>query len=181
MKTILMLCIAASTLACNNHDSVREAKQENWMTEGILPVNKEDADFMVAATNGSLTEIEAGKLAFGRTQNQQVKDYASMMIDDHTQLLQQLKMLAGDKRIAVPDSVSNNSTSKIEALTKKSGRGFDKEYMKWMVDDHDKDVAAFTHISNIAKDTTIKSFAATALSILLRHQQKAHAIYDNLK
>lgn len=181
MKIILMLCIAASLFACGNRDSVHEAKQQNNMTEGIMPINEEDADFVVEATNGSLTEIEAGKLAFDRTQNPEVKDFANTMIDDHTQMIRELKTFADDKHLAVPDSVSNSNRSKIDELNKRSGKEFDREYMKWMVDDHDKDVAAFTKMSNEAKDSSVKSLARYNLPILLKHQQRAHAIYDRLK
>ena len=67
-----------------------------------------------------------------------------------------------------------------ERLSKLSGVAFDREYMKLMVEDHDKDVKAFQDEANGATDPDVKSFAAKTLPTLQTHQKMAKDINGKL-
>jgi putative membrane protein len=65
-------------------------------------------------------------------------------------------------------------------LAKLSGAEFDREYMALMVEDHDKDVAAFLDESKDGSAPDIKSFAAKTLPTLQEHQRMAKEIKAKL-
>jgi putative membrane protein len=69
----------------------------------------------------------------------------------------------------------------IKDLSKKSGKEFDRAYMKMMVDDHQEDIKAFEKSSNDAKDADIKAFASKTLPTLRMHLDSAKAVNDALK
>ena len=67
-------------------------------------------------------------------------------------------------------------------IQKKSGADFDREYIKEMVDDHEKDVNKFKRFAEEDNvDADLKSFASKTLPVLLMHQDSAKKISDVLK
>ena len=84
--------------------------------------------------------------------------------------------LAKQKNITLPSAVSNDEQKKMDDMSKKSGKDFDKAYVSEMVDDHNKDVKEFTDASKNLKDADLKSFATTTLPTLVMHQTMIKAI-----
>ena len=85
------------------------------------------------------------------------------------------------KNITVPPAPGEDHMDQITNLSKKSGREFDREYMKMMVDDHQEDIDEFEKCSNNSKDADLKAFAAKTLPVLRTHLDSAKAINDALK
>ncbi|WP_170117652.1 DUF4142 domain-containing protein [Chitinophaga ginsengisoli] len=166
----------------NNHakheDAVDSAQAVNKET---APVDKESSDFAVEAANGGMMEVEAGKMAQERAVSQRVKDFAAMMVRDHSKANDELKALAQSKNITLPDSVSGDAKDHIDKMAKMSGRDFDKHYMDMMVDDHDKDVDKFDKAAGKLSDPDLKTWASNTLPTLRVHQDSAKAIKDALK
>ncbi|MBI3653058.1 MAG: DUF4142 domain-containing protein [Acidobacteria bacterium] len=72
------------------------------------------------------------------------------------------------------DMMRKSSGQKMsEKLAKLSGADFDREYMKYMVEDHVKDVAMFEKEAKTGKDADIKAFAEKTLPTLKEHLQMA--------
>ncbi len=53
-----------------------------------------------------MAEVEAGNLARQKSNNAKVKDFAAMMVKDHTAANDTLKSLAASKNITLPSSPS---------------------------------------------------------------------------
>lgn len=66
-------------------------------------------------------------------------------------------------------------------LTKLSGAEFDREYMRMMVEDHDKDVGAFQQKSTDAADAALKAWVTKTLPTLQDHQRLAHEIQGKVQ
>jgi len=176
------------TQACNSSgsdDSVEQAKDANDSTVSnedtaakmaVAPVDKDDADFAVEAANGSMMEVEMGKLAQSKATNPRVKAFADMMVADHTKAGENLTAIATAKNITLPMTMSEDAQKHMTDLSKKSGKDFDKAYMDMMLDDHKKDVDKFKDASEKCKDTEIRNFASATLPTLQTHLDSAKAI-----
>jgi len=70
------------------------------------------------------------------------------------------------------------ATNKLSGL---SGDAFDREYIKMMVKDHEKDVKEFEKASTKAKDTDVRAFAAKTLPTLREHLQQVRDIQSRMK
>jgi predicted outer membrane protein len=82
----------------------------------------------------NVAEIEAGKMAANKAQNPRVKEFANMMMTDHTEALAKLRPLPGGGSLGVkPDGKHQEAA---DHLAKLSGAEFDREYMDAMVNDH---------------------------------------------
>jgi putative membrane protein len=176
-KLILTGCIAGAFLvSCQQKkDSVEQAENTNEqnMKDSILTLDKDDERFMVKAANGGLMEVAAGKLAHEKGSSKEVKEFGHHMMEDHEKANNELKQLAEAKKVMLPDSLDSDSKDKLDKLSKKSGKDFDKAYMDAMVSDHKKDVNDFEDATKNAKDTEVKAFAEKTLPTLKMHLDMA--------
>ncbi|WP_291910405.1 DUF4142 domain-containing protein [Chitinophaga sp. CB10] len=186
-KTIFLAtaCLAVGLIqscgngANNNKEAQTDSAQQ--INEAVKPVDDKSSEFAVKAANGGLLEVAMGKLAQEKATNPRVKEFGNMMVNDHTKANDELKALATSKNITLPASLNPEDQKHIDELAKKSGKDFDKEYMKMMVDDHDHDVKAFEDASKDLTDADLKAFATNTLPTLKAHQDSATAIKDALK
>jgi putative membrane protein len=140
-----------------------------------------DRKFMEKAAQGGMAEVELGKLAEDKASNDQVKQFGKRMVDDHSKANDQLKSLAQSKGVTLPTEMDKSAQKERDKLAKLSGADFDREYMKHMVSDHNKDVKEFKSESKSAKDADVKSFAASTLPTLEQHLDLAKSTEATVK
>jgi len=97
-----------------------------------------DSNLISTAIEMNVAEIEAGKLAAGKAQNAKVKDFANMMVKDHTQALTKLRGLQTGSTTDVKPNAKHQQTA--DRLSKLSAAEFDREFMNVMVSDHQEAV-----------------------------------------
>ena len=185
------ICAFAACNSGNNSNSVDSAQNindstlpdSNSMNNGNdttsmsnAPVSEEDADWAAKVANANMTEIELSKVAQDKATSQRLKDFASMMVTDHTKAGDQLKQLAATKNITLPANLDGKSQDKLDNLNKKSGKDFDKAYTDEMLDDHKDAVYAFQKGSDNLKDADLKSFATQTLPTIQMHRDSIKAI-----
>jgi putative membrane protein len=148
-------------------------------TPGALPMK--DPEFVKKAAQSGLAEVELGQLATQKATNPEVKQFAQRMVDDHTKANEQLKQVAQQEQIKVPDTVDAKDKAKKDKLEKLSGAKFDRAYMADMVKDHKKDVSDFRSESKNAKSPAVKNFAAQTLPTLEDHLKQAQQVESTIK
>jgi putative membrane protein len=188
-KSVLVsMAIAASLMmgACNNSGkgSVNNADSANSakMDSGTVNVNSDEAEFMVDAANGGMTEVKLGQIAQQKAHNQRVKDFAAMMVRDHTAADNKLETLANSKNVTLPDSLSEDSQDDVQKLNKKSGTDFDEAYMDMMVKGHKKTVNAMQSELKDVKNPDLKQWISNTLPTVQMHLDSAQSIdqmYDH--
>lgn len=139
-------------------------------------IDNADAAAMKQLAQANLNEIDAGKSAASKAQSPQVKQFAQKMVDDHTQMLADLKTLAQKKSVSLPESVSLKDKAQTEMMTRASGADFDKKYMDRMVKDHQKDLNDVQALAGKAKDPEFKAAVQKASSKISEHLQMAQRI-----
>jgi putative membrane protein len=189
LSSILMIALAACTFqACQGpKDSKGAADSANAVkdttTSGLtgIAVDKDDAKFAVDAANGGMTEIALSKLAQTMATNAKIKDFATMMVTDHSKAGAELGTIAKGKNITLPDSVSADSKKAIDDLSKKSGAAFDKAYVNKMVADHKATVSMFEDASKNLKDADLKAFVDKTLPTIKGHLSAITTIRVQMK
>jgi len=148
--------------------------------KGDSVVTGGDLAFMNDAAPGGMAEVELGKLAASKAQNAEIKAFGQRMVEDHTKANDELKALAAQKKVMLPPDVLPVHKQAMEKLSKLSGADFDREYVKEMVEDHEKDVAAFENVSKTAADADVKAFASKTLPTLKMHLEMIKAMADKM-
>ncbi len=135
-----------------------------------------DRHFMDKAAQGGMAEVELGQLAQQNGSSQEVKDFGKRMVDDHSKANDELKQLASQKGVGLPNDLNAQDKATKDKLSKLQGDAFDKAYMKDMVMDHKKDVAEFKREATAAHDPDLKNWASQTLPTLESHLQQAEQI-----
>ncbi len=181
----LFIVISLYTLAgCNNAnktDSKATADTLNNMKDSAfasnkaitrdlqMTVSKDDAKFAVTAADAGMAEVVLSQLAIKKSVTPIVKDFAVMMIKDHSAANQKLIAMAKSKGISLPTALSDYYRESETKLTNASGDKFDKLYIKNMLEDHKRDVEDFHIASTSVKDPDLKNFVITTLPVLKMH------------
>ena len=132
--------------------------------------------FVTKAAQANVAEVELGKLALQKTQRDDVKKFAQMMIDDHTKAGDELKAIAGRKSINVSSDLDAEHKALHDRLSKMSGATFDQTYMKAMADGHRKVAADVRRESQSGKDAEVKAWAAKTLPTIEAHLKEADSV-----
>nr|WP_246229546.1 DUF4142 domain-containing protein [Mucilaginibacter humi] len=118
LSSILMIATAGLLFqACNSTpkdstaaaDSVNSVKDTTTTGQTGIAVVADDAKFAVDAANGGMTEIALSKLALEKATNAKVKEFANMMVMDHSKAGEELKGIATTKNITLPAEINEDS------------------------------------------------------------------------
>jgi putative membrane protein len=142
----------------------------------MASVSDTDKAFMSEAATGGMAEVELGRLAAQKAASADVKAFGQRMVRDHSKANGELKAVAAKKGVTLPTALTDEQKANKAKLEKLSGAAFDREYMAMMVEDHDKDVAAFQDKSTSANDADLRAFVSKTLPTLQEHQKLAHDI-----
>jgi putative membrane protein len=140
------------------------------------PSSNPDQEFVTKAAQGNSAEVELGKIVAAKSKDPNVKQFAQMMVRDHTTALNELQELAQTKNLNFNDDLPDDAKSLQQKLSSDTGKQLDKDYMDGMVEDHQKDVQEFTDKSQNAKDPDVKQWASKTLPTLQKHLEKAQQI-----
>ena len=150
-------------------------KQDSMKKDSSSTIGSSDKKFIMETAQGGMMEVELAKLAVEKASNDEVKQYAQRLVDDHTKANDELTQLASQKGVVIPHDEKAMMKGK-DKLSKLSGADFDREFMSMMIKDHTKEVKEFEDVSAKAKDTDVKDWAAKTLPTLREHLQMARDI-----
>jgi putative membrane protein len=138
--------------------------------------------FVQEASADGTAEVRLGQLAVERATNPAVKEFAQMMVKDHTQANDQLKSTASAAPAGAPaDEPAKKQQKAYEKLSQLSGEEFDKAYIDHMVKDHKNAVKRFKRQAKSDENPELKTFATATLPTLERHLDEAERIKSELK
>jgi putative membrane protein len=132
-----------------------------------------DSAWMMKVAKGGMAEVELGRLATEKAASDEVKKFGQRMVDDHSKASEELKTLAQNKHITLPDAIDPQDKALHDRLAKLSGAAFDRAYMQAMLADHRKDVNEFRIEARSGKDADVKGWAAKTLPTLEEHLKMA--------
>lgn len=157
---ILSLVVSATLMSApaahgqNDQTGTQQRQQQRQQgQQGTQAGNATTPDaFMNKAMEMNQAEINLSKMAENKAMDQKVKDYAEMMIQDHTQALDKLRSASGGSQNE--PSLSKEHQQMSDKLARLSGQQFDKAYMDAMVRDHQQAVQAFQREANTGGGAT---------------------------
>ncbi|MEH1823613.1 MAG: DUF4142 domain-containing protein [Nostoc sp.] len=145
-------------------------------TSGQNNLSSLDKKFMTDAAQDGLAEVQLGQLASQRGTSDAVKQFGQRMVQDHTQVNNQLKQLATQKSVTLPTTIGRTNQQALRRLSALSGAKFNRLYINEMLQGHEKDVFAFQNEAQKGQDPDVKAFATQALPTLQEHLQQVRAI-----
>ena len=149
-------------------------------TMGGPALSRSDQKMIKDMAMANLSEIEAARMAQGKTQSEQVKNFAQQMIDDHTKALGDVQQLAQAKGVALPTEPDRKHKRMAQRLAALSGDAFDRAYMDQAgVADHKKTHGLLQKAQSKAKDPDLKALAARTMPIVDQHLNSAQQLHKD--
>ena len=135
-------------------------------------------DFVDKAAAGGIAEIETSRLALEKSASADVKEFANMMITDHSKANDELATIAKKHDIEVPDTTTLVKQAKEKILDMRD-ESFDAAYANNQVKAHEETIELFKKEANTVTDdqvkgaTELKGFAQKMLPGLEKHLEAA--------
>jgi putative membrane protein len=152
MKRIGILsvtAVAALTIACAGDRRDADANKPADETAAVgtageseRKINNGARDWLEDRMMGGMTEVKLGELASQKAQSADVKAFGRRMVQDHGKAGEALKQIATQHNVTPPAQLDDDHREKVDKFSKLTGAEFDREYMKTMVDDHQKTLEA---------------------------------------
>ncbi|HUJ61289.1 MAG TPA: DUF4142 domain-containing protein [Kofleriaceae bacterium] len=147
------------------------------------PAKLTDAELEVLAQihQVNLMEIDAGRLATRTSPNAAVKEYGTMLIADHTAADKDIMAFAKQHGQSIPRNVSEATDKKevqdnkdeMSHLKSLKGSAFDSEFLKFMVEGHENEIAKVDTAMQNNPDTDFQSELDKIKPTLQKHADKA--------
>lgn len=136
---------------------------------------KTDKSFLRDAIQGDNSEIALGKLAAQKGASEGVKTFGTTLATDHAMAKDEAATVATSMKVRVTDKMMPEARSEIRKLDKLSGPAFDKEFVSYMVKDHEKDIKEFKAKAAEGK-TEVPMLASKTLPGLEKHLKTAQSL-----
>jgi putative membrane protein len=159
MKTIpaIVCCLALTCLTASAQSDHAKGKP---MT---------DQQFLDMAAQTDMLEAHLGQMAADHAASQGVKDYAQMLVTDHTADYQQLTALAAKDGLTVPTALDAAHNKIIAPFEKLHGAAFDSRYVHAMIEGHTGAIGVYTKESSDAASADVKAYAGATIPTLQKH------------
>jgi putative membrane protein len=132
-----------------------------------------EAAFIKEAAQGNQAEVQMGQMGAQKAQNDQVKQLAQHLQQDHSQANQELTQIAQKLGVDVPTQPDRKETRASEKFQDKTGAEFDKAFVEHALQDHQKDITKYEKALQDVQDPQLKAFVQKSLPKLQHHLQMA--------
>ena len=140
------------------------------------------ATFAHKAAMSDMFEIESSKAALGKSSSAQVKDFANMMIKDHTMSSANLAKAAKASNTPVDKSLDAEHQAKLDKMKSMSGgASWDKAYMDAQVQAHTMTLATLKDYAANGSVPQLKSFASDTSKVVAMHLDHAKKLDSSVK
>lgn len=163
----------------SNNNNLRDDGSRQARTGGMTATASEAA-FLKDAAMANLTEVEIGRMAEQKAQNDDVKQYARRMVSDHSKNMDKLQTLARQMNVDLPTQLDPQHRQMVDRHAQKSGAEFDRAYIDMMVQDHQKVVSKFDDQTDAATNEQVRDYAASTLPKLREHLRDAQELDQQL-
>ena len=139
-----------------------------------------DAYVRMAAAS-DLYEIRSGQLAQTRTQNGALRDFAGMLIQDHTTTTSQL--MAAAQASGMPPmtpALMPMQQDMLRRLEGASGAAFDREYLNQQVQAHQMALALHRNYASNGDTPALRQVASTAVPVIQMHYDRVRGMAGSM-
>jgi putative membrane protein len=171
-----LITTAAATAFGLMIGSVASAHPMGNVRGDLSIVATHDEQWIMDSARGSLQEIQLAQLAMSKTTETAIHDYATKIVQDHTQALKDLQDLGTKKRIILPTDLSPDQMVIVEYFRNSTSPDWGRDFIKYEIADHTQDIANTQKEISDGVDEDTKAEATKMLPVLQEHLKMAQDI-----
>jgi len=165
--------------ATGQGQSTAGAGQRDRMSQQRV-TQQEEQDFIKHASSGNNFEIQLSQFVEQRSQDQQVKQLAQKLVQDHQQAEQQLRQVAQQMSVTLENGLMPAQQAKLQEFQKKQGAELDRAYIFCNVGDHHKDIMEYRWASQNAPSSQLKQYCEQTLPHLQDHLRQVDQVASSV-
>jgi putative membrane protein len=180
MRTFSILAAALVLAAgCSTNSSMSSGM-------GAMPGMMSSTDIAAIMTAANEGEIQEGQAAASRATSASVRDFANMMVSDHTSALNSAKSLFDREHIVansdndIARQLRSGAQQTISALGTYNGASFDRAYMQSQVDAHQWLLTQLDNTFIPSSRGELRSLLETQRATVAAHLDRARTIMGRM-
>lgn len=135
-----------------------------------------DQNFLKNSIQSNLFEQQAAKLVASKAPDDQVKQFAQRLQEEHQQAGEQLRQVAQSKQMQIPNKMENWQQELIQHMQQLDPQTLQTEFLFGVVAGHQKDILMHKYAAQKAQDSEVKTLATRQLPTLQQHLQQANRL-----
>lgn len=147
---------------------------------GLLGAEPETKPHTVSCLNKAAemhqAKITLGQLAADRGANTRVRQFGLQLAGAHKRLGDEVQGLATAKGVQLPSGLNDEHKQKVKDLSQLSGHAFDREYLAYILRDHQNSANEFEEHMQVVEDSDVLHWLARTLPLLRAHVEEARGI-----
>ncbi|SMC87747.1 DUF4142 domain-containing protein [Pedobacter africanus] len=185
LRNLLPLCLVIGLQSCGNADRNGRDKTANEIIDSLsdtsqrakavtadVDLNGDAKVFTLSAATAGMMEMETAEIVLKKSKNKAVKEFAERMLKDHGLANEELKKIADAKGLQLAQTLPAEMSGHLSELNGLADRAFDVQYVRMMVNDHEKTIQLFTQGAALT-DPDLKAFAVKMLPLITEHYKQA--------
>jgi putative membrane protein len=183
--------MSSQSMSPQSTDSSAAGMSQNGMSSDEMPensgahsaMNLNDQQIAQVVANVHSAEIEQARVAQKKTNNEQVRQLATMMIQDHTRAQQQEAALnLGKEESPLSERLSTQSQAMLQALRSKQGEEFDRAYIQSQIVGHQQALDAIQNeLRPNAQNPELQAYLQQLQPKIAQHIEHARQAQQSLQ
>jgi putative membrane protein len=153
-------------------------QQPSGTNPGTAATQMSPQQFALTVGSANKFEVMESELALAQASDPKLKEFARMMVKDHTVALQELQAAAKAGNIVLPPDIALDAMhqAKIDAIKNRKGADFDQAYRTDQVQAHQQAIAILDTYAQAGGNAALKAWAAKALPAVRKHFEHLQAL-----
>lgn len=181
---VLFGCDNQSTNVKSDEDTLDSHKQnsDTSVSENNLKPSDDTAtsNFLIKAAEAGWVEEEAGNKAMAKATTSAVKNFASIIAQDHMKSNEKIRLMAAHRGVNLPLDTPQQKMKIMAKMFQERGKAFDRAYLDMMIKDHQEAIFLFENSKLLVEDEEVKNFIANIIPKLKMHLDSAQSISSRL-
>src|SRR4051812_42117825 len=131
--------------------------------------------FLKDAIQGNFSEVTLGRIIQNRGASPQVRQFGGMLVSDHSKGLAQAQQIAARLHLRIAAMLTPEARAEQARFLHLNGQAFDREVRRYMIKDHQKDIAEFKEQAR-SGDRWTAGYAAATVPVMQRHLATARSL-----
>lgn len=171
----VVVSIALAAAGCTKKDDVPQDSPSVAPAQAGAS-NDHAGQFLTTAIAGDDGEITLGQLAAKKASSKDVRALAQTLVQDHGKSKAQAVQLANGMGAVVPSTPRDDANTEFDKLQNLAGADFDKEFVSFMVQDHQQAINSYQAEAGSTDSAQVASFARQTLPTLRKHLEMAQSL-----
>lgn len=143
--------------------------------------NFDTQKFIKETASDGMKEVQLAQYVQQHVNDQDVKDYAKMLEQDHKKANDKLKELARQRQNNwnIPDQMMQEHQEQLNKMKSKTGDDLRDAYLDAMIDGHKKEIDKFKEAAEEVENEALRQWIEETIPVLQKHLDRAQELRNS--